>query len=303
MEYRSPEIPEGINTSQEHPLKEFIILVTGVIGLVAIILFLLSLAAEQLAQYVPFSAEQRIAAIYENTIPGNKKKTGAAEEKIQRYLQGLADNLAQAEQLEEGMTVTVHYVNDDMVNAFATLGGHIVMFRGLLEKVPDENTLAMVMAHEIAHVKHRHPVKALGRAVIIGITVSLLSTNLGDSMTGKVLGNAGLLTTLKFSRDQELQSDNTAMHAMASHYGHVAGADKLFEILQHEHGERKRRTPEFFSTHPLSEQRIQNVNDQASQAGWSLQQPVKALPAGFKDWLAASHRSTSSAVPGNNPQN
>ena len=289
MEYHSPEIPEGINTSKEHPLKEFFILVTGVIGLLAVILFSLSLAAEHLAQYVPFSAEQRIAALYENTLPA-KKIVDPDEEKIQRYLQQLADQLAAAEELEPGMTIKMHYVNDDTVNAFATLGGHVVMFRGLLEKIPDENTLAMVMAHEIAHIKHRHPIKALGRAVIVGVAIGLVSTSMGDSMTSRILGDAGLLTTLKFSRDQETQSDNTAMQAMAAHYGHVTGADKLFEILQQEHGEDGLRVPQFLSTHPLSAQRIQNVNNHAVQAGWSLQQKATSLPAEFSDWLTTSRQ-------------
>lgn len=287
MEYRSPEIPEGINTSDEHPLKEFFILVTGVLGLLAVILFSLSLAAEHLAQYVPFSAEQRIATLYENTLPADKN-INPDEEKIQRYLQELAGQLAQAQELEQGMTIKVHYVNDDTVNAFATLGGHVLMFRGLLEEIPDENTLAMVMAHEIAHIKHRHPIKALGRAVIVGAAIGLMSTSMGDSMTSRILGDAGLLTTLKFSRDQETQSDNTAMNAMANHYGHVTGADKLFEILQQQHEDNGLRVPQFLSTHPLSEDRIQNVNNRAVQAGWALDQKVTPLPENFHNWLAGS---------------
>ena len=287
MEYRSPEIPEGINTTKEHPLKEFFILVAGVFGLLAIILFSLSLAAEHLAQYVPFSAEKRIATLYENTLPVDKS-VNPDEEKIQRYLQSLADQLAVAEQLEPGMTIKMHYVNDDTVNAFATLGGHVVMFRGLLEKIPDENTLAMVMAHEIAHIKHRHPIKALGRAVIVGVAIGLISTNMGDSMTSGILGDAGLLTTLKFSRNQETQSDNTAMNAMARHYGHVTGANKLFEILQQQHNDNGLRVPQFLSTHPLSVDRIQNVNNRAVQSGWALDQKVTPLPENFHNWLAGS---------------
>lgn len=289
MEYQNPEIPEGINTSKDHPLKEFFILVVGVLGLLAVILFSLSLAAEHLAQYVPFSAEQRIAALYEDALPTDKN-IDPDEEKIQRYLQKLADQLAAAEDLEPGMKIKVHYINDDTVNAFATLGGHVVMFRGLLEKFQDENTLSMVMAHEIAHIKHRHPVKALGRAVIVGISIGLISTSMGDSMTSRILGDAGLLTTLAFSRDQETQSDNTAMQAMFTHYGHVTGANKLFEILQQEHDEDGLRTPQFLSTHPLSEQRIQNVNNRAVQAGWSMQQEATPLPGEFSNWLTSSRK-------------
>ena len=61
----------------------------------------------------------------------------------------------------------MHYDASDTVNAFATLGGHVVIYRGLLEKLPNENVVAMVVAHEIAHIKHRDPVAALGRGVAI----------------------------------------------------------------------------------------------------------------------------------------
>lgn len=290
MEYRNPEIPEGINTSNEHPLREFFILVTGVVGLLAVVLVTLSIAAEHLAQYVPFSAEKRMASLYDNTLPADTS-VDPDDEKVQRYLQDLANKLVLAEELEQGMTIKVHYVSDETVNAFATLGGHVMMFRGLLEKIQDENTLAMVMAHEIAHIKHRHPIKALGRAVIVGTTIGLVSSSIGDSMTSRILGDAGLLTTLKFSRDQENQSDNTAMKAMAVHYGHVTGADRLFEILRQEQDDNGLRVPQFLSTHPLSEQRIQNVKNRAVLAGWSLEEKITPLPSHFQDWLAGSRQS------------
>lgn len=283
MEYQTPEIPEGINTSKDHPLKEFVILVLGVLGLLMVALFILGLAAESLAQYIPFSAEKRIAALYLNTIPASDDDPSHV--KMQAYLQGLADHLAQAQQLEEGMSISVHYVDDDIVNAFATLGGNVVMYRGLLEKVPDENTLAMVMAHEIAHIKHRHPIKALGRSAIIGIAISIISVSIGDSMSGTILSDAGLLTVLKFSRDQETQSDNTAMQAMAQHYGHITGADGLFQILKQEQEKHSVHVPEFFNTHPLSDDRIRNVNQHSVEKGWSLTETAKPLPEGFPDWL------------------
>lgn len=51
----------------------------------------------------------------------------------------------------------------------ATPGGHVIIYRGLLEKIPNENTLVMLLGHEIGHIKLRHPVKALGKGVVIGL--------------------------------------------------------------------------------------------------------------------------------------
>ena len=88
----------------------------------------------------------------------------------------------------------------------------------------DENALAMVIAHEMAHIKHRHPVMALGRGVVIGLFLASLSGFNGDRVVGRIVNNTGMLTLLKFNRDQEREADRTALAAVAGNYGHVAGA-------------------------------------------------------------------------------
>ncbi len=201
-----------------------------------------------------------------------------------RYLQSLADRLAEAQQLPEEMTITVHYIADDTVNAFATLGGHVFFFRGLLESVPNENALAMVMAHEIAHIKHRHPIKSLGRAVVVGTATAVVSSAVGGNIASQVLGNTGLLTALKFNREQEEESDETALAAVARLYGHVGGSDTLFEVLKKAH-EHEAQPPEFFSSHPLTNNRMDNIAVLAQEQGWPLTGALTPLPADFKHWL------------------
>ncbi len=65
------------------------------------------------------------------------------------------------------MAVTAHYVTDDTINAFATLGGHLMVYQGLMRRMPGENALANVIGHEIGHVKLRHPVSSMGRGLVI----------------------------------------------------------------------------------------------------------------------------------------
>lgn len=186
--------------------------------------------------------------------------------------------------LPEDLTVTLHYIDDDMVNAFATLGGNIFFFRGLLQQVPDENTLAMVMAHEIAHVKLRHPIKSLGRGIVVGTVVSLFSAAAGGEILNLVLGETGLLTALKFSREQEENADREALIAVQALYGHTQGATALFDILLNSE-EPDARPAEFFSSHPHSENRIETVNEQALEQGWSIVGRLTPLPTEFKSWL------------------
>jgi predicted Zn-dependent protease len=266
MEYSNPKIPEGINTSKEHPLKELSLLLGGVCLLVSLLFFLLASFADFVAPYIPFSVEQRVAEQYLRSQTDPKKPSTEAES-IKLNLQKIADKLINAQPFPKEMPITIHYIDDKTINAFATLGGHIIIFRGLLDKVPDENTLAMVIAHEMAHIKHRDPIRGAGRAVIFGLAISALSMAVGNQVIDNFINGGGMLTSLHYGREQELEADKTALKAIYSLYGHIGGANELFKILNEESS---LEPPEFLSTHPISQHRIERIEAIAASQGWSL---------------------------------
>lgn len=275
LEYQQLQPPEGINTSTEHPLKEFTVLLSGVVLFMVAVVMLFSLAAHLLAPYVPFSLEQRLA----NVFIEEQKELGAAATDVEltRYLQSLAERVVLTQGLPEEMPITVHYIDSEAVNAFATLGGHVFFFRGLLEQLPDENTLAMVMAHEIAHIRYRHPIKALGRGVILGAAIAVVSVSVGSDVVGSVMGEAGLVTALKFSREHEAEADATALASITQLYGHLGGSTALFELLQASHSGHAAEI-EFFSSHPLAENRVEEIARMAKSNGWPASGPLTPLP-------------------------
>ena len=183
------------------------------------------------------------------------------------------------------MNIKVHYIANDTVNAFATLGGHIVFFRGLLKKLPNENALAMVMAHEIAHIKHRHPISSMGRAIIISIAIAAVAGSTDNSTLGNILGDTSLLTALSFTRDQERDADNTALASLATQYGHTQGSKSLFEIFQSYEKENNISTPEFFSSHPVTKDRINNIDRLSEKQNWKNRGELTKLPGDFQSWL------------------
>lgn len=259
VQLANPKIPEGINTSDEHPLREFAWLLGGVIGLALLIVVVLTLLAQTLTRYIPFEYEVALLSRFESTQPTTSP--------IQTYLQSLADRIAEAQELPEDMVITVHYVDTDEVNAFATLGGHIVIFRGLLEKMPSENALAMVIAHEIAHIKHRDPIVALGRAVTIGVALAALAGVASDS-AARIIGNTGIMTSLTFNRGQERAADDVALASLVATYGHAGDAGALFEILRTD--ENGVVVPEFMLTHPHTQSRIARIDDAIADNGWQI---------------------------------
>ena len=257
----------------------------GAISLTFLAIITLIFFAEKFANQIPYKYEKQIADNFYLTAINDSDGNKPLSAPIELYLQNLANKLALAQQLPEGMNITVHYIADDTINAFATLGGHIVFFRGLLQKLPDENALAMVMAHEIAHIKHRHPISGMSRAIIISIAIAAVSGSTDNSTLGNMLGNTSLLTALSFTRDQERDADNTALDALANLYGHTQGSKSLFEIFQTHEKENNITTPEFFSSHPVTKDRINNIDTLSNKQNWKTTGALTNLPDEFQDWL------------------
>lgn len=269
--YRNPKIPEGINVSPDHPLKEFAWMIAAVTLSVIILVVFLAYTSEYLVRFIPFKTEVALAErinpanFLENDFNEDSSEQHQQHQQIETYLQNLVDQLAKHQSLPEDMHITVHYVNDDTVNAFATLGGHVFMFRGLIEKLSSENALSMVLAHEIAHIKNRDPIVSLGRGVTVGLAIASL-TGFGDSgFSQSLVGNVSLITSLKFGRDQETEADHSAMQSLHGHYGHVIGAEEIFHVFKDIHGESN--TPEIFTTHPMDDRRISAIDDFNQQLG------------------------------------
>ncbi len=271
-DYQNPQIPEGINVSPDHPLKEFAWLVAAVAGLFLVIAITLTLLVGWLVRFVPFSAEQSLAELVsaETLFVDSTQPESQA---IESYLQALANELAIAQELPEDMHITVHYVDDGLINAFATLGGHVFIFRGLLESVKSENGLALVMAHEIAHIKHRDPIVGLGRGVALGIALTSIVGLSNNESIMSWLGGLTNTTQVTFVRSQEERADETALITLQQYYGHALGGDELFRALAEDDGF---DAPEWLRTHPLDENRIDKVADFNKQ--YFVDAELKSLP-------------------------
>lgn len=278
FENRTPD--ENVNYSIEHPLKEFAWLAGGVLGSLLIITLLIGFFAGELAARLPYRYEKALAA--ETASQLFEKAPDARSAAIEQELNRLAARIAAHMPLPQGMQVTVHYQDTPELNAFATLGAHIVIHQGLLARMPDENTLAMVLAHEMAHAQLRHPARSLGRSVAVGIILSALNSGMGRSAAGGALSTTGGITLLKFSRDQERDADAAALAAVAALYQHVGGAQDLFRVLASAGGGSEDLRVTMLSTHPLSQERIDAISTLARTHGWPEDGTRIPLPAALR---------------------
>jgi predicted Zn-dependent protease len=155
-------------------------------------------------------------------------------------------------------------VRDNTVNAFNLPGGLVYVNSGLIAEADTLDELAGVLAHEIGHGSARHGTKLMTRAYGYNMIAGLVLGQ-NPSQTRQILAQlvgTGVLTD--YSRDAEREADRLGVH-----YTYQAGYDPNGMIgFYGEMLDMRRRQPskleQFFSTHPLTEERIRNIQAEAS---------------------------------------
>jgi predicted Zn-dependent protease len=171
-------------------------------------------------------------------------------------------------------------LNSAVENAFSVPGGYIYITRQLMALMGDEAQLAFALGHEVGHVaaNHAHQREEVERE----LSWRALPEILLGQMIGGGYGNqialrgalAAKLQTLSFSREQEYEADTLGMRYMIAAGYDPAGAAQLLASLSREtalqarvQGRTNRRIPEWASTHPLSENRMQRALQEARDTG------------------------------------
>ena len=169
-------------------------------------------------------------------------------------------------QLPRDMHVRLSVDESVDVNAFATIGGRIRLNRGLLQQLKSEDATAALLAHEIAHVKHRHVATSLGRGLALSVLLAAISSDAGAASAQVAIGNATGMALLGYSRAQEVRADEEALRAVVALYGHAGGFAELFAVLRVAQAEHP--SGALASTHPLTVVRIASARAQARAHGW-----------------------------------
>lgn len=277
MKYRNARVPEGINVSRHSALADLVILSAALLALAAVLGLAALLLGSYAGRHMPVSWENAMArAVFDRRAEPTESEPGEAA--ASAALQELADRLAAHLDLPEGLAITAHYLDDEGANAFATLGGHVFVLRGLIERIPDENALAMVLAHEIAHAANRDVAASLGGVLTMRLVLATVTGGSSD-LAEQIMGGSNALLLRGFGRDAEARADADGLAAVAALYGHVAGAEDFFEIALAEAGKSMpAEGPELFSTHPLTERRIAALRTLAEAQGWPIEGRRAPLP-------------------------
>lgn len=152
----------------------------------------------------------------------------------------------------------VNLLKSKELNAFCMPGGKIAFYSGILEQLQlNDDEVAMIMGHEMAHALREHARARMGKTAATRLGAGLISSILGLGNTGDALLNmGGQLLTLKFSREDESEADLIGMELAArSGYDPRAGVT-LWKKME---AASKGAPPQFLSTHPSSGTRIQDI--------------------------------------------
>jgi len=160
-----------------------------------------------------------------------------------------------------------HVVEDATINAFAVPGGHVYIHTGLIANADNASELAGVLAHEINHVVARHSTEQLSRQYGLSILAGLaLGQNPGQltQIAAQIVAGGALA---RFSREAEREADELGIQAMAAAgYNPIGMATMFEELLENRQGQ-PGRVEQFFSTHPLTEERAREARANAQRIG------------------------------------
>lgn len=168
--------------------------------------------------------------------------------------------------------------NDSTLNAFATPGGYIYFYSGLIRYLENEADFAGVMAHEIAHASRRHSTDQLVKKYGLTLVISLA---LGEN-PGRLAQIAAGIVSLQFTRSDEEEADEFGVQYLNPTVYDARGVAGFFEKLE-ARGETN-PTPEFLRTHPKPENRVESINNKWEELG---SKEGREFPERYEDFKQA----------------
>lgn len=222
-----------------------------------------------LARHVPWSVERWLA----RALPQPEVEApcrGTRDPRALELWNRLVARLYPLDAQDRGLPIRIDPIPGPTVNAFATLGGHIYVFQGLIEQAQSADELAGVLAHEIEHVRNRHVLQAMAVDLLTVLAVESAVPGGGSAAAARL---AYFFVTLKFSRRQEAEADALGLQRLrAAHVG-SSGFAQFFERAS-----KMPAPPEILDNHPASESRAQLA---AQSRGYPIEPIMSA-----SDWRA-----------------
>lgn len=253
-------------------------IIAAVIALFGVVSYMLNVQTNPVTgerQHVAMNASQemtlgldaapKMAAQMGGDVPGDDPRT----QEVRRIGSRLVEN---SDAAKSPYVDNFHFhllADPKTINAFALPGGQIFITVGLFQKLQDEAELAGVLGHEIGHVIHRHTAQQMAAGQLGNILTAAATVGASDDRDGgrraqMAAALANQMFQLHYSRADESQSDGFGLKAMAQAGFDPSAMLDVMRILKAAAG--GGHQPEFLSTHPLPETRLEEIAKELKQA-------------------------------------
>ena len=248
MKFRPKQPDTIVNRAGTHPLLELFWMVGGLILIVGMLFLALGLITDLSVKKIPLKVERVIG---EKLVPGFP---GTRLTSLDPLLTQIMNKVPE-DSIVHRYGVKLYSYESPEINALAMPGGRILISEGLLKALESENELVMVLGHELGHYDQRDHLRGLGRGLGMVVLASLI-TGPNSRMTDFVM-TTFLSFQLNYSRAQESSADEFGVELLIKHYGHGGGSIEFFDrlLVNNPH------PPEFLSTHPDPENRIDHIRE------------------------------------------
>jgi len=216
------------------------------------------------SQLVTMSTQQEIALGTEAKPQLTQEYGGeVSSPQLREYVRGVGMKLAQHTEAD-GPSLPWEFIvlESDVINAFALPGGKVFITRGLLQRFDNEAQVAGVLGHEIGHVTAQHGDERISQASLITLGAGIADVATRDSggwaqVVPLVVGAGGQGYLLKFGRSQESEADTLGVKYMTRAGYDPHGMLEVLAVLKA--AAQGGQPPEFLSTHPHPQTRIETV--------------------------------------------
>jgi Zn-dependent protease with chaperone function len=174
----------------------------------------------------------------------------------------------------------VNLIGSKQINAWCMPGGKIAFYTGILDQLQlNDDEVAMIMGHEMAHALREHSRERLAKSKATGMGLSVASQLLGLGQLGDVAANLGTqLLTLKYGRDDETEADLVGLEIAARGGFKPEASVQLWKKMLAATGGGKGQ-PSFLSTHPSGNNRIQELEANLPKVAQLYEQAQQGRPA------------------------
>ena len=174
----------------------------------------------------------------------------------------------------------VNLIRSKQINAWCMPGGKIAFYTGILDQLQlNDDEVAMIMGHEMAHALREHSRERLAKSRATSMGLSVASQLLGLGQMGDVAANLGTqLLTLKYGRDDETEADLVGLEIAARGGFKPEASVQLWKKMLAATGGGKGQ-PSFLSTHPSGNNRIQELEANLPKVAQLYEQAQQGRPA------------------------